>query len=53
MNPGIAYNVAAQFFLSTLYQVTKTSWLDVLKLIVTTHLHIQWKDLENDQNSSL
>ena len=35
MNPGIVYNVAAQFFLSTLYQVTKTSCL-VLVMTVTS-----------------
>ena len=32
MNPGFAQNVAAQFFLSIPYQVTKTSWLAVLVL---------------------
>ena len=37
MNPGIAQNVAAQFFLSILYLATKTSWLVVLTLIVTSH----------------
>ena len=36
-NPGIAYNVAGQFFFSASYQVTKTSWLVVLVLIVTSH----------------
>ena len=51
MNPGIAYNVAAQLFLSTPYQVTKTFWLVVLTLIITSHT--QWKDLENDHNCSL
>ena len=49
MNPGFAQNVAAQFFLSIPYQVTKTSWLAVLVL----NSNIQWKDLENDQDSSL
>ena len=37
MNPGIAQNVATQFFLLTPYQITKTSWLVVLTLIVTSH----------------
>ena len=36
MNPGTASNVAAQFFLSTPYQLTKTSWLAVLVRIVTS-----------------
>ena len=34
MNPGTAENVVAQLFPSTPYQVTKTSWLVVLILIV-------------------
>ena len=34
MNPVIAQNLAAQIFLSTLYQVTKISWLVVSVLIV-------------------
>ena len=50
MNPGIAQNVAAQVFLSTPYQATKTSWLVVLTLTVNI---TQRKDLENDHNSSL
>ena len=37
MNPGIVENVAAQFFLSTPYQVTKTFWLVVLVLIVISY----------------
>ena len=37
MNPGIVWNVPAQFFLSTPYQVTKTSWLVVPVLIVTSY----------------
>ena len=37
MNPGIAYNVAVQFFLSTPYEAIKNSWLVVLTLIVTSH----------------
>ena len=58
MNPGIAQIVAAQFFLSTTYQVTETSCLLVLTLIAShthtqTHTHTLWKDLENDYNSSL
>ena len=36
MNPSIAQNVPAQFFLSIPYLATKTSWL-VLKLIATSH----------------
>ena len=36
-NPGIVYNVAVQFFFSDPYQLTKTSWLVVLVLIVTSH----------------
>ena len=35
MNPGFAQNVAAHFFLSAPCQITKTSWLAVLVLIVT------------------
>ena len=37
MNPGIVQIVAAQFFLSTPYQTTKTSWLVVQTLITTSH----------------
>ena len=37
MNPGIGNNVAAQFFLSTPYQVTEISWLVVITMIVTPH----------------
>ena len=51
MNPGIILIVAAQFFLSTPYQATKTSWLVVQ---TNTDSNItQWKDVENDHNSSL
>ena len=35
MNPGTAQNAAAQFFLLTPYQVTKTSWLVAHTLIIT------------------
>ena len=46
MNPGIAQNVAAQFFLSIPYLATKTC--------TNTDSNItQWKDLENDHDSSL
>ena len=38
MNPGIAQNVAAQFFHLTPYQATKTSWLVVLTLTVTSQV---------------
>ena len=38
MNLGIVQTVAAQFFLSTPYQATKSSWLVVLALIVTSHI---------------
>ena len=38
VNPGIALNVAAQFFLSTPYQATKTSWLIVLTLTIISHI---------------
>ena len=51
MNPGIAQNVAAQFFLSIPYLAPNTFCLVVLTLIVTSHT--QWKDLENDHDSSL
>ena len=34
---GIAKNVAAKYFLSTPYEATKTFWLAVLTLIVTSH----------------
>ena len=37
INPGTAQDVAAQFFLSIPYLVTKTSWLVILTLIVTSH----------------
>ena len=37
MNPGIAWNVAAQFLFQTPYQATETSWLVVVTLIVTSH----------------
>ena len=37
MNPGIAQNVAAQFFLSIPYLATKNSWLVVLTLTVTSY----------------
>ena len=37
MNPGIAYNVARQFFLLTPYQVAKISWLVVPVLVVKTY----------------
>ena len=37
MNPGIAQIVAAQFFLSTPYQATKTFWLVVQTLIAISH----------------
>ena len=50
MNPGIAQNVAAQFFPSTPYQVTKTYWLVVL---VQHSNFMQLKELGNDHNSSL
>ena len=36
-DPSIVQNVAAQFFLSTPYQVRKASWLVVLVLIVTSY----------------
>ena len=36
MNPDIAQNLTAQFFLSIPYLVTKTFWLLVLTLIVTS-----------------
>ena len=36
MNSGIAYNVVAQFFLLTLYQMTKVSWFAVPAMIVTS-----------------
>ena len=49
MNPGIAQIVAAQFFLSTPYQTTKTPWL-VVQILITTS---QWIDLEHDHDSSL
>ena len=52
MNPGIAQNFAAQFFLSIPYLATKTSWLAVLPLIVTSHSG-GWKELDNDHDSSL
>ena len=34
---GIAKNVAGKYFLSTPYEATKTFWLAVLTLIVTSH----------------
>ena len=37
MNLGIVQIVAAQFFLSTSYQATKSSWLVVQTLIATSH----------------
>ena len=43
MNPSIAWNAAALFFLST-----KTSWVVVLS---TDSNMTQWKDLENDYDS--
>ena len=45
-NPGIAQNVAAKLFLSTTFQVTKTSWFVVLVLIVASCSG-------NDHNGSL
>ena len=35
ISPGIAQNVAAQFFLSAPYQAKKTSWVTALAPIVT------------------
>ena len=43
-------NCAAQLFLSIPYIATKTSWLVVLTLNSNI---TQWKDLENDNDSSL
>ena len=37
MNLDVAQNVAAQLFLPTPYQATKTSWLVIQTLIVTSH----------------
>ena len=45
MNPGISQNVAAQFFVSSPYLVTETTWL-----VVASHGGM---DLENDHNNSL
>ena len=51
LNPGIALNVAAHFFLSTPYLLTKTCCFPYFK---NTHSNItRWKDLENDHSSSL
>ena len=50
MNPSIAQNIAAQSFLSILYLATKTSWLAVLTLIVTSH---SGKIQKTDRDSSL
>ena len=36
INPGIAYNIAAQFFLSTPYLATNTSWLVAQTLMATS-----------------
>ena len=47
MIPGIAYNVAAQFFLSTPQQLTKNF------LARTDTNTTQWKDVENNHNTSL
>ena len=50
MNPGIAQNVAVQFFLSIPYLATKTSWF----VGTNTDSNItQWKDLGNDHDSLL
>ena len=43
MNPDIPSNFAEQFFLSTPCQVTKTSWLVVPVLMVTSHSGKIWK----------
>ena len=46
MNPG---NAATQFFLSTPYQVTKTSWLVVhCTTVLISDDIMQWEDTEND-----
>ena len=51
LNPGIALNVAAHFFLSTPYLLKKTS---SFTYCANTHSNITWwKDLENDHSSSL
>ena len=48
MNHGIAWIVAAQFFVSTPYQAAKTFWL----VVKNTDSNItQWKDQEYDHNS--
>ena len=36
INPGIAYNIAAQFFLSTPDLATNTSWLVAQTLMATS-----------------
>ena len=48
MNPGIAYNVAEQSFFVISYQVT-----NFLACTSTDSNITQWKDPENDHNSSL
>ena len=50
MNPSIAQNIAAQSFLSIPYLATKTSWLAVLTLTVTSH---SGKIQKTDRDSSL
>ena len=42
MNPGITQIIAAQFFLSTPYQTTKTSCFVVQTLITTSHRGDKW-----------
>ena len=50
MIPRIAYNVAAQFFLSTPQQLTKNFLACCARTDTNT---TQWKDVENNHNTSL
>ena len=50
MIPGIAYNVAAKFFLSTPQQLTKNFLACCARTDTNT---TQWKDVENNHNTSL
>ena len=50
MNSGIAWNVAAKYFLSTPLSINKNFLAGCTNTDSNT---TQWKDLENDHNSSL